>query len=143
MCAGFPTHHVMAITPSGSGDVTKTHVQWHSEAAKCYVPSPVVVSGLLFVADDRGTASAFDTKTGERVWMDRLGNHYSSSLIVAGGNAYFTADDGTTKVLQPGRPPQVIAENPLGEFCYASPAVSDGQIFIRGEKHLFAIGKAE
>ncbi len=58
MAAGFPTHHVVAVKPDGSGNVTETHVKWHSTDAKCYVPSPVLCSGLLFVADDRGTASA-------------------------------------------------------------------------------------
>ncbi len=141
MTAGFPTHHVMSIQPDGSGDVTDTHVTWHSTEAKCYVPSPVVIDHYLMVADDRGTANCFDTKTGDRLWQDRMGNHYSASLLSAGGLAYFIADDGIAKVIRPGAIPEVLHENPLGEFCFASPAVSHGQIFLRGEKHLFAIGK--
>ena len=70
-----------------------------------------------------------------------MGNHYSASLLSAGGLAYFVADDGITKVVHPGPKPEVVSENPLGEFCFASPAVSQGQLFLRGEKHLFAIGK--
>ncbi|MEO2018384.1 MAG: PQQ-binding-like beta-propeller repeat protein [Fuerstiella sp.] len=142
MTAGYPTHHVMGIKPDGSGDVTDTHVAWHSTQAKCYVPSPVLVGRHLFVADDRGTANCFDTENGERLWQDRLGNHFSASLITANGLAYFIADDGTTKLVRPGPKLDVVQQNPLGEFTFASPAISNGQLFIRGEKHLFAIGQA-
>ena len=73
--------------------------------------------------------------------MERLGKHYSASLVTAGGLVYFLADDGITKVVRPGPKLDVVAENPLGEYCYASPAISQGQIFLRGEKHLYCIGK--
>ncbi|MFG0333955.1 MAG: PQQ-binding-like beta-propeller repeat protein [Maioricimonas sp. JB049] len=141
MAAGFPTHHVMAIRPDGQGNVTDTHVAWHSTASKCYVPSPAVAGGYLFVPDDRGTASAYDTATGERVWRDRLGRHFSASLVTAADRVYFTADDGTVKVLSAAAEPELLAENPLGENCYASPAISDGQMYFRGEKHLFCVGE--
>lgn len=140
MTAGFPTHHVMGIRPDGQGNVTDSHVSWHSKEAKCYVPSPVLVGRNLFVADDRGTANCFDTETGQRIWRDRLGVHYSASLISANGMAYFIADDGVTKLVKPETDFEVVHENKLGEYTFASPAVSNGQLFIRGEQHLFAIG---
>jgi outer membrane protein assembly factor BamB len=130
----------MAIRPDGNGNVSKTHVAWHVTNAVCYVPSPVVVDKYLLVADDRGTANCFDTATGKRHWQARLGKHYSASLTVADGLVHFLADDGITKIVQPGPELKVVAENALGEYCYASPAISQGQIFIRGEKHLFCIG---
>lgn len=141
LSAGFPDYFVMAIRPDGRGDVTGSHVAWSSTEAKSYVPSPVLADRQLFVADDRGTINCFDTKDGTRVWRDRLGGHYSASLITAGGLVYCTADDGVVKLLRPGRALDIVATNPLGESSFASPAVSDGRIFIRGEKHLFAIGK--
>ena len=95
MCAGFPTYHVMAIDGSGQGDVTDTAVKWHVKNVRCYVPSPVVIGKYLIVADDRGTANCFDTKTGERHWQNRLGNHFSASLLSVNGLAYLLADDGT------------------------------------------------
>ncbi len=142
MACGYPTHHVMALRPDGAGDVTDTHVVWHSEESKTYVPSPVLVDRHLFVPDDRGTASCYDTKTGERVWRARLGEHFSPSLVTAGGLVYFLADDGATKVVQPGPGPEadVIAENELGERCSASPAISHGHLYIRTHEHLIAIG---
>ncbi|MFN0053666.1 MAG: PQQ-binding-like beta-propeller repeat protein [Planctomycetales bacterium] len=142
MAAGFPTYHVMAIRPDGRGDVTQSHVAWHVTNVSCYVPSPVVIGDYLLVADDRGTANCFDTATGQRHWQVRLGSHYSASLLAAGGRGYFLADDGVAKLVEPGPELQVIAENPLGEACYSSPALADGQLFVRGERHLFCIGAA-
>lgn len=141
MCAGFPTYHVMGIDPRGKGDVTETHVRWHSKEVRCYVPSPVVIGDYLIVADDRGTANCYSTKDGTRLWLDRLGNHFSASLLKANGLAYLIADNGLTKIVKPGKELEVIAENPLNEYVYASPALANNRLYIRGEKHLFCIGK--
>ena len=144
MSAGFPTYHVMGIRPDGKGDVTESHVAWHVTNARCYVPSPVLVDGHLFVADDRGTANCFSAKTGERLWQARLGNHFSASLLSAGGHAYLLADDGTMTIVRPGgEEPDVVAVNKLGEFCFASPAISQHSLFIRGEKNIYCIGKTK
>ena len=140
MTAGFPDYHVMGISPDGNGDVTDSHVQWHIRNARCYVPSPVVLRKYLFIADDRGTANCFATKNGDLVWKARLGKHYSASLLTANNLVYFTSDDGITKIVRPGNELDVVEENELGENCYASPAVSHGQLYLRGEKHLFCIG---
>lgn len=141
MAAGFPTYHVMGIRPDGRGNVTETHVAWHATDAKCYVPSPVVVNGFLIVPDDRGTVNCYAADSGERLWQERLGSHFSASAVTAGGLVYLVADDGVTKVVRPGPKLDVVAENPLGEFCYASPAISHGQLFVRGEKHLYCLGQ--
>ncbi|MEC7567263.1 MAG: PQQ-binding-like beta-propeller repeat protein [Planctomycetota bacterium] len=143
VCAGFPTYHVMGIDPRGSGDVSESHVKWHVTNVRCYVPSPVVIDNFLLVADDRGTANCFHTKDGTRLWQDRLGNHFSASLLKANGLAYFLADDGTMKIVKPGTTLQVLAENRLGEYCYASPSIAHDQLFIRGENHLFCIGHSK
>jgi outer membrane protein assembly factor BamB len=143
MAAGFPTYHVMGIRPDGHGNVTQTHVAWEATSAKCYVPSPVVVGSYLVVADDRGTANCFAADSGERLWQERLGSHFSASLVTAGGLVYFIADDGLAKIIRPGPQLEVVAENPLGEHCYSSPAISQGCVFIRGENHLFCLGKLD
>lgn len=141
MAAGYPDYHVMAIRPTGSGDVTKTHIAWHETNARCYVPSPVVVDGYLIVADDRGTVNCFAADSGKRWWQERLGTHFSNSLVTANALVYVVADDGLTKVVRPGRKLEVVAENPLGESIFSSPAIADGRIFLRGEKHLFCLGE--
>lgn len=142
MACGFPDYYVLGVRPDGKGDVTQSAVAWQSRSARCYVPSPVVLDGYLLVADDRGTANCFDTATGERHWQTRFGKGFSASLVHAGGLAYFIAQDGETTVVRPAEEPEVVAKNPLGEYVSASPAISDGQLFIRGERSLFCIDSA-
>lgn len=136
---GFPDYHVLAIRPDGTDDVTESHVAWHETNVRCYVPSPIVLDGYLLVADDRGTANCFDATTGKSHWKERLGKHYSASLAHANGLAFFIADDGVTKIVRPGKKLDIVAENSLGEYVFSSPAISDGQLFIRGEKNLYCI----
>ncbi|NLF67597.1 MAG: PQQ-binding-like beta-propeller repeat protein [Candidatus Anammoximicrobium sp.] len=140
LTAGFPEHHILAIKPDGRGNVTDSHIVWRTTKGCSYVPSPIVSGDYFLVAADNGICSCFVAATGERVWMERLSSHYSASLIEANGLVYFLADDGETKVVRPGRQLEVVAVNPLGEYCYASPAVSQGQLFLRSEKHLVCIG---
>lgn len=141
LTAGFPERHMLAIKPDGTGDVTETHIAWRTQKGASYVPSPIAVGDYFLVVSDDGIASCFAAETGERHWMERLGKHYSSSLVTAGGLVYFTADDGITKIVRPGEKLDVVAENALDEYVYASPAISDGKIYMRGEKHLYCIGK--
>ncbi len=141
LTAGFPEHHLLAIRPDGRGNVTDTHIVWRETRGCSYVPSPIVVGEYFLIAADNGPASCFVAKTGERLWMERLGKHYSASLTAANGLVYFLADDGVTKVVRPGPELDLVAENPLGENAFASPAFSQGRIFLRGEQHLFCIGE--
>jgi outer membrane protein assembly factor BamB len=141
LTAGFPDRHILAIDPTGNGDVTDSHILWRSKRNCAYVPSPIVVDNFFLVTSDDGIASCYDTTSGERLWFTRLGKHYSTSPIAAGGLVYFTADDGQTKIIRPGRELNIVAENKLGEACYASPAASQGHIFLRTTKHLVCIGK--
>jgi hypothetical protein len=145
MTAGFPQYHVMAIDPSGSGNVTKTHVTWHHRGSNkdmSYVPSPIAHAGHFFLVSDTGNASCYNVKSGERLWLEPLGEHHSASPIEAGGLLYFPDDKGTTWVIKAGSKFEVVSKNELGEACSASPAVSRGQIFIRTLNTLWCIGEA-
>ena len=142
LTAGFPEFHIMAIRPDGSGNVTKTHVAWHTTKGCAYVPSPIVAGdGKYFlVVSDGGMASCFEAATGDRHWMERIGPHYSASLVEAGGLVHFLSDAGVTKIVRPGPKFDLVAENNLGENCFASPAISQGHIFFRTDKHLVCVG---
>lgn len=141
MTAGFPQHHMLAIRPDGKGNVTESHIAWRTTKSCSYVPSPIAVDNYFLVVSDGGIASCFEAESGERYWMERLGKHYSGSLVTANHLAYFLADDGVMKVVKPGKTLDVVATNELGEYIYSSPAISQGQIFLRGENSLFCIGK--
>lgn len=142
MTAGFPERHIQAIRPDGHGNVTKTHVAWTEREGCSYVPSPIAsADGKYFlVVSDTGIASCFAADSGERQWMERIGRHYSASLVSIEGLVHFPADDGTTTIVRPGPKLDVVAENSLGENCYASPAVSGGRIYLRAEKNLYCLG---
>jgi hypothetical protein len=146
LTAGFPDHWVMAIDPSGTGNVTKTHVLWSKKKDGGYVPSPVAHAGKLFLMDDKeGFASCWDVKTGKQYWKERLGGKAGShaSAVAADGRVYFITDDGVTFVVKADGELDILAKNTLGDKVYASPAFSDGDIFIRSEKYLWCIsGKA-
>jgi outer membrane protein assembly factor BamB len=139
LTAGFPDRHILAIDPTGTGDVTQTHIVWRSKRNCAYVPSPIVVGNYFLLTSDDGIASCYDATSGERLWFTRFGNHFSTSPISAGGLVYFTADNGQTKVVRPGKELEVVAENELGEECYASAAASDGAIYMRTTRHLIRI----
>jgi outer membrane protein assembly factor BamB len=83
----------------------------------------------------------FDARTGEPKWEERLGGRFRSSLVMAEGRLYATSDKGLTTVFKadPGGY-QPVATNSLGEFCYATPAVSGGRMFLRTDQHLYCIG---
>lgn len=149
LTCGFPEQHFMGIRPDGRGNVTKSHVAWHHETKDAaYVPSPIAVGEYFLVADDFGTCTCFEAKTGREVWSRKLARHFSASLVASGdGLVYFIADQGldrekgVTFVIKPGEELDIVATNVLGEEVFASPAIHDGQLLIRGEKHLWCVGK--
>jgi outer membrane protein assembly factor BamB len=144
MTAGFPTYHNWTVRPDGHGNITKTHVVWHEKANNlkaAYVPSPLAYGGLFYVVSDTGYLSCFEGKSGERLFMEKLGSHHSASPVLADGHIYLSDDTGTTHVVKAGRTFELISQNPLGEECFSSPAVSGGQIFIRTNHSLVCIGK--
>ena len=143
LTAGFPEYHLMAIRPDGQGNVTSTHVVWRDTKGAGYVPSPIAYDKYFFVVNDGGIASCWDAKTGHRNWMQRLGEHHSASPVVAGGLLYFPDDNGVMHVLKPGPKFELVARNRLEDECYASPAIANGQIFIRTLHHLYCIGRTE
>jgi outer membrane protein assembly factor BamB len=145
MTAGFPEFHILAIRPDGQGNVTDTHVAWHATKGCAYVPSPILsADGRYFlVVSDSGIASCFEAESGQRHWMQRIGPHYSASAVEVDGLIHFLSDRGTTTVVRPGEELEVVAENELGEDCFASPAISHGHIYIRAEEHLYCIGPQE
>lgn len=140
---GFPDKHIMAIDPRGTGNLTKSeNIKWHRQRnGVSYVPSPVATNGLFFIVADDGIATCIDCVSGEQKWQKRMGRRFSASLMTAGDRVYYLDDDGNSKVLKATTEYEEMADNKLGEATYASMAASRGQLFIRGEKHLFCIGK--
>lgn len=140
MSGGFPEHHILAIKPDGVGDVTSTHIQWRTNKGVSYVPSPICEAGWFLIVSDSGIAHCFEAATGEIAWEERMKEHHAS-LVSAEGKVFFINDFGTLRVVKPGEKFNLLAESELEEKIFASPAMSEGQIFIRGEKSLICLGK--
>jgi outer membrane protein assembly factor BamB len=140
LTAGFPEHHVLAIKPDGTGDVTNTHIAWRTNQGAAYVPSPIAEGDWCLVVSDSAIAHCFEAKTGRIAWKERMREHHAS-LVSAEGNVFFVNDFGVMRVVKPGNTYALVAESELGEKVFASPAMSEGQMFIRGEKTMQCLGE--
>ena len=138
--SSWPKQVIFAIRPDGSGNVTKTHVVWRDTKGAPYVPSLLVAGDYLLSINNAGEAFCYEAATGKVLWKEKLGRHHASPVLV-GGLVYFISDDGQINVVKPGAKFERVAKYELGESCYASPAISDGQVFLRGFQHLFCIGR--
>ena len=146
LTCGFPERHLMGIDPDGEGNITDTpFVRWHignaenGEKGASYVPSPIACDDCFFVVSDVGYLNCVEARSGQRLWQKQLGKHHSASPVLIDGKMYFTDDDGVTWVLNASRNFEVLHKNALGEECYASPAVSHGELFIRTLDNLYCI----
>jgi outer membrane protein assembly factor BamB len=136
-----PNQTLVGIKPDGSGNITKTHTLWSDTRGAAYVPSPLGFGKHFFVLSDAGIATLLEAKTGKVIWSERLGSrlHHASPLLI-NDLVYCLADNGQMFILKPAEEFEIVAKNALGEECHATPAVSDGQLFIRSATSLWCIG---
>ena len=132
---------IQAVRGGGTGDVTDTHVLWNiSNRSPSNLSSPLVVAEQLFVVKKGGLSSSFDVSTGKTHWeLSRIRNigDYYGSPVAGDGKIYVPGENGFIVVLEQGPKLKVLAKNDIGESCLATPAISDGRIFIRGRQSLF------
>lgn len=141
MSRGYRSDPFMAIRPGGRGDISSSHVVWQVNTGAPYISSLVYDAGLIYMANDVGALTAVDAASGAKVWQERVEGIFSASPVAADGKIYFVSETGETIVVRSGRQPGVIARNDIGERLIASPAVSNGQIFLRSDGRLFCVGK--
>lgn len=131
---------VTAVRPGGRGDVTETRVAWRHPTGGPYVCSPLLYGEELYVHNGRGILTCYKARTGERVYRKRLDGRFYASGVAGDGKVFLTNTDGTTFVIDAGTTGEILAENALGEYSLASPAISDNSLFLRTESHLYRIG---
>lgn len=139
MSSAWPQRHLVAVRPDGEGDVTETHVVWQTKKGAVYVPSPICAGDYLYSTMTNGRVHCTEIATGNTLWIEDLGKQYSSPVL-ADGLVYMPNDEGVITVIKPGPTFEYLAKNAIGEGMYASPAISNGKIYLRGDKHLFCIG---
>jgi outer membrane protein assembly factor BamB len=118
-------------------------VAWRAENGSPYTPTPIVYEGLLYVLRDNGVLAAYDVKTGERIYQERLATgtgSFSASPVAADGKLYFASEDGEVFVARAGRTFELLARSSMGEVCMATPAISGDLLLVRTRSALYAIG---
>ncbi len=133
---------LQAFRSGGRGDITETHRLWAFQNGPD-VPTPVTDGTYFYIVNDRGIVWCLDARTGKEVWGPQRIQHgiYSASPVLADGKVYITNEDGITTVFRAGPKFELLAENNLDDFTLSSPAISEGQIFLRTAQYLYCIGK--
>jgi outer membrane protein assembly factor BamB len=133
---------MLVLKPGGRGDVTSSHVMWSFNNGPD-VPTPVTDGAYIYAVNDRGVMWCLEAKTGQEIYgPQRLRpGTYSGSFVLADGKLYVTNEDGLTSVVKAGPKFELLAENAFDDYTLSSPAISEGQIFIRTTGGLWAVGK--
>ncbi|MGI9457029.1 MAG: PQQ-binding-like beta-propeller repeat protein, partial [Aeoliella sp.] len=137
-CTGFNGVGLVSVRLGGAGDVTKTHVEWQHRQQAPTQPSPIIHMGRIYTISDNGIGQCLDAGSGEEKWKKRLPGNYSASPLRIGERLYFFNRDGLTTVISADG--EVLAENQLEGEQMATPAVVEGELILRTDTHLYAIG---
>jgi outer membrane protein assembly factor BamB len=145
-----PERPIFVVRPNGRGDLTladgKTSsdsVVWSRTGRGSYMPTPLVYNGTLYVLANNGVLDAYDLKTGTEIYRQRLplvGSGFSASPVAADGKIYLSNEDGEILVIAAGEKFTHISTNSIGELLMATPAMSEGVMYVRSSSSLFAIG---
>lgn len=135
----------MAIQLGGSGDITSTHVRWRYEKSLPDVPAPLVVNDVVFLIRSGGIATTLNAKTGQVIKQGRLTGaleDFYSSPIAVGNKVYIASEHGKVVVLSAQGEWEILAIHDFDADIYATPAVSEGRLYLRTKTTLYAIGAA-
>ena len=143
---------IYAIRLGATGDITlpsgasaSPQIAWSVSRGGAYMQTPLVYGDYLYNCRNNGVLSCYRAKTGERVYQQRLSTSrtgFTASPVAGDGKLYFTSETGTILVVRAGPEYMLLARNEMGEICMATPALSEGTLFVRTQRHLFAIADA-
>jgi outer membrane protein assembly factor BamB len=140
------TGNLSASQPEAFGDANdkETPVVWSVERGGSYMSTPVVYGDYLYLGNSNGTVRCFHARTGAKIYEERLGKGAGviASLVATDDKIFCASENGKVYVLQPGPEFKVLAENSMGEPCFATPAISSGVVYIRTTERLVAIRSA-
>jgi outer membrane protein assembly factor BamB len=142
--SGYRDPNLLAIRLGRNGDLTGTDaILWTNTRGNSYTPSPVLLDGKLYFLTDNGMISCLDAATGKPYYQQqRLPKPYNfkASLVAAAGRLYLASEDGDVVVLKLGEQFEVLATNTLSDQTFiASPAITGGELFLRGQSTLYCI----
>ena len=133
--------HFYAIDPTGTGDVTDTHLIWHRGGEDFYrtMSTAAIQDDILYIASLSGFLHALNPQTGEHYWTYDTFAAVWGSPFAADGKVYMGDEDGDVVVLRAGREMEVIGEYNLGASVYSTPVVKDGVMYILTRNRLWAL----
>lgn len=140
---GGGARHAVAIRPGDQGSVPDSHLVWENKRFLPYVPTLLARGEYVFFVNDAGIAGCIRAANGERVWMERLegGGAFSASPVLAGDRVYAVSEEGEVFVFAASASFRLLGRGRVGEQVFATPAIADGRLFIRGRQHLFCFTK--
>lgn len=138
-----PYSQLVAIKPTGQGDVTKTHIAWKMEEGAPDICSPVSDGKYVYLLETADLLICCNLETGEKVYEQEIKGDYQASPSVVGDKLYILDVKGVMHIGQAGPEYKELGKCELGEECHASPAFADGRIYIRGNENLYCIGQAQ
>jgi outer membrane protein assembly factor BamB len=144
-----PERPIFVVRPHAQGDITlksgessNDAVAWSKTGRGSYMPTPLAYRGILYVLANNGILDAYQLKTGQEVYRQRLatvGDGFSASPVAADGKLYLSNEDGDIIVAAAGPEFRQIAVNSMGDLLMATPALSDGVMYVRTARALFAV----
>jgi outer membrane protein assembly factor BamB len=140
VCTGYDRPSLLAIDPTGQGDVTATHLRWQIDTNVPHTPSLVAHAGQVTMISDRGIASSVDAATGKELWKERIGGNYSASPLLIGNQLLLISEEGDCTILGVDGKVEVLGKSKMEERCLASPAVVGNDLLIRTDKAWYRIG---
>ena len=136
--SGGGGNYVVAIRPPSDGNKAKVEFKVTKNAN--YVPCPIVHDGRIFIWYDKGIISCVDAKDGTNIWRSRIDSEISGSPILVQDRMYCIADDGNLYIVKASNKFELIAKIDLGERSRATPAVANGQLYLRTDSHIISVG---
>jgi outer membrane protein assembly factor BamB len=145
-----PERPIFAVKPGARGDLTlgkdqtsSQQIAWSKTGRGSYMPTPLAYQGILYVLANNGVFDSYEIETGKEIYRQRLepvGSGFSASPVAADGKIYLTSEDGDVIIVAAGREFKKLGSNSMGELVMATPALSEGVMYVRGQSTLFAIG---
>jgi outer membrane protein assembly factor BamB len=144
-----PVQPIYAVRPGARGDISlkdgetqSEQIAWSKAKGGPYLPTPIAYGEHLYVCPNGGVIGCYELATGKQVYSQRIAGGYTASPVAADGRLYCTSEEGFVRVIKTGPKLELLAANAMGETCMSTPAISDGLLFVRTERHLFALGRS-
>jgi outer membrane protein assembly factor BamB len=146
-----PIQPIFAVRPGARGDISlgegqesNSHVVWSKMRGGPYMPTPILYGPYLYTCSNSGILACYEAATGKEIYKERVsggGDSYTASPVAADGRLYLTSEQGQVRVVKAGAKFELLAVNSLDDYVMATPAISNGCLFVRSQHFLVALGR--